>query len=649
MRGRRAVLLLLLLVCVGACGERSQRRSRKLIVLGMDGMDWQLLQRYLREGRMPNLASLAKRGGMLPLATSTPPESPVAWSDFITGQHSDQHGIYDFVHRDLASMSPFLSTSRVVAPSLVVHLGSLTLPLTAGKTVLLREGPAFWELLGKASVHSTICEIPADYPPRPSRHSELLAGMGAPDLLGTYGVFQLFTTDPAWVSRPLVGGRVFGIGFGADRHAVSSLEGPANPWSSEGKPLLAPFELILDEERRSILVRLGSEERLLKAGEWSDWIPVAFRAPPAGEIRGMVRLLVKSLSPNVTVYVSPINIDPMDPAQPISSPPELASEIARDLGRYHTIGIPEDVKALEAGIFSDEDFLTQADAVLTERTRLLERELSRFHEGLLFVYFGSTDQISHAFWRTLAPEGSHSATPDAIARLYARMDGIVGEVMSRADSDTAIIVMSDHGFSPYRTKVNLNTWLMKRGLLALRPPTEHPAPGLLGHIDWSRTKAYGLGLNLLYLNRRGREREGIVSEDERDGLLQNITEGLEALRDPQTHEPVVSKVSRPQATTHVEISPDLIIGYNRGYRCSDSSALGKVGDTVLEENRDKWSGDHCMDPALVPGILVSSVPLTSGDASLVDLTASILAYFGVPATEGLAGHSIIAAPREPGP
>ena len=90
---------------------------KKVLVLGLDGMDVRLTREYLSQGLLPNVRKVVEKGSMLPLATSTPPQSPVAWSNAIVGASPGVHGIYDFIHRDPHSMLPYLSTSRVTPPS----------------------------------------------------------------------------------------------------------------------------------------------------------------------------------------------------------------------------------------------------------------------------------------------------------------------------------------------------------------------------------------------------------------------------------------------------------------------------------------------------------------------------------------------------
>jgi predicted AlkP superfamily phosphohydrolase/phosphomutase len=638
------------LAAATACGDGAPRTRAKpahprgLIVLGIDGMDPVITRRLLAAGELPHLRRLAERGGFVELATTSPPQSPVAWSTFVTGLGPDGHGIFDFVHRDPHHLEPYLSTSRTSSPD-AIELGSLAVPIGSPSVELLREGVAFWQLLEEHRVPATVVKVPANFPPATSQRAESMAGMGTPDLLGTYGTFQLFTDDPAATARTASGGLVHAVDLAGGDVARGRLIGPPDPLSSAGDALAIDVEIVRDPAHDLALVRLGGAEIMLVAGEWSDWLPVGFSPSlVSSDVRGMVRLHLRQVRPTLHLYVSPINLDPLDPAMPISSPPAYAAGLAADIGRYYTQGMPEDTKALSAGALSATEFLAIADRVMDETEATLDRELARFRGGLLFVYLSSIDQTSHVFFRSLDPDApaADRAHADAIPRLYRRVDRWIGRLLDRTGADTHLIVMSDHGFAPYRTKVHLNTYLAQRGYL-VPLPADQRRPGALGHIDWSQTQAYALGLNQVFLNVRGRETSGVVDPGEREVVLRRVERDLLALRDPEAGATAITRVDRPRPGQFATRAPDLIVGYRRGYRSSDESALGSVGGVVFEPNRDQWSGDHCMDPAEVPGVLVTSfgVPGPDPGPGLADLAPSILAYFGIPAPGDWPGTSFI--------
>lgn len=647
--------LLLALSISAGCGEPARPDwkpvDKRLVVLGVDGMDPKLVEQYMREGRLPNLKALAEQGTMMPLGTVFPPQSPVAWSAFITGMQAGGHGIYDFVHRDAHDLSLYLSTSRI-KPAGTWKLGPWVVPdpFSVPTTELLRGGRAFWQTLEEHQVPATVVQVPANYPPAESRYNESMSGMGTPDLLGGYGTFQLVTDDPELAKRRLPGGIAHQVDFAGGQRARAALQGPPG---SGGKPLTVDLDIVRDPDRDVVLVRLGDEEVILQPGDWSEWSAIDFDEPLLGSgVPGMVRLYLDRARPHVVLYVSPTNIDPADPVTPISAPAEFAEDMAHDVGRFYTETMPEDTKALATGVLSDAEFLAQTDLIWKERERMLDRELGRFlgepigtgRGGVLFFYFGTIDLVSHAFWRTLdltlrpehaAEDAKHA---NVIPDLYARMDALIGDVIERVGPGTDIIVMSDHGFAPYRYKVNLNLWLAQQGYLAVLPP-EKTQPGPLGYIDWENTQAYALGLNQVFINLQGREKHGAVPADEHEVVVERLARQLEGFRDPETGILVVTEAVRPGPTTEYgDRAPDLLIGYARGYRSSDDSAEGRVsGDDVIEPNRDKWSGDHCMHPSHVPGVLVTNRKVEAQEASLLDLAPTILSYFGVAQSQAMTG------------
>jgi predicted AlkP superfamily phosphohydrolase/phosphomutase len=637
------VMVVIAALTSAACGWRSSEASdRRVIVLGFDGMDHTLAARLMAEGRLPNLSTLAAAGGFVPLATTIPPQSPVAWSSVITGLDPGAHGIFDFIHRDPATMVPYLSTTRTVAGGRSLRWGRYQFPLSGGEVELLRQGEAFWTPLSQAGVKTTILRMPANFPPSETATAEL-SGMGTPDLIGTYGTFSLYTSGPdALADRTIAGGNVYPID-NVDNVLSANLVGPDNPFLIEPEKVTRAFTAYVDPERAVAKIVVGSEERVLQVGEWSDWVPIAFDLIPTQGLHGMVRFYLKAVRPHFQLYVSPINVDPLDPALPISSPPSYASDLAKALGRFHTQGIAEDTKALSAGILSRDEFLAQARTVALEQERQYRHALGRFTSGLLFAYFSSIDQVSHVMWRPTDPEHpAYDAARDApyrdvIADTYAGMDRVVGYTLERMSADTLLVVMSDHGFTTWRRAFHMNTWLEQNGYLALINPRQR-AGSLFANVDWAATRAYGLGLNGLYVNVRGRERHGTVDPAGRAALAAEIATKLEQVVDSATGERAISRAwVREKAFADVRqpaLTPDVVIGYAGGTRVSNQSALGEFPSEVFSDNHDEWSGDHCMDPAAVPGVLATSRPLARKVSSLEELAEAILAEFGVLDDEG---------------
>jgi predicted AlkP superfamily phosphohydrolase/phosphomutase len=637
--GRRPwwALVALTAIVASGCAPRHVKTGRRVIVLGIDGLDYELVSDLIARGRMPNFARLAQAGSFAPLATSTPPQSPVAWSSFMTGLDPGQHGIFDFIHRDAKTMEPFLSTTRTVGDSWKISLGRWQFPLRAGRVDQLRRGVPFWDVLERHRIETTIVRMPANFPPSGKAAREI-SGMGTPDMLGTYGTFSFFTSRPGPVHREVLSGGIAAPVDVVDGVVRGTIDGPLNPYYREPQKTGIDFVAYLDQRNEYVKLAIGGEQRLLHVGEWSDWVPVTVGLLPFNSLAGECRFYLKQIAPYFELYVSPINIDPLDPALPISTPFRYAPDLARSTGRFYTQGIPEDTKGLQAGVLSPDQFLEQAHLVAAEHLQEYRTVVDEFSDGFLFFYFGHIDQVSHMMWRAMDTQHPAYSAADAPYRmvvedLYVGVDRLVGETLTRLASGDLLVVMSDHGFTSWGRTFSLNAWLRENGFLAVRDPTADTETGVFSNIDWNHTRAYGLGLNGLYLNVRGREAHGIVAPEDRAELAAAIARKLEQAIDPEMGTPLVRRAFRREDVYHLrdvdDIAPDLIVGYAKGVRNSDESALGAVPRDVVTTNRDAWNGDHCIDPELVPGILLTSRPLRRPARSLETLAGALLAEFEI--------------------
>ena len=646
MSRRRAIGPLIVLMALGvslvgvSCGsdESGEPTGPRVIILGFDGMDHALTAKLMSEGRLPNFSRVAERGSFSPLATSVPPQSPVAWSNFITGMDSGGHGIFDFVHRDPETMFPFLSSAETHAGGTTIKIGKWQIPLSGGSVELLRRGQAFWEVLEDNGIETTIIRMPANFPPSGTASREL-SGMGTPDIIGTYGTFSFYTSELfAFAGEDISGGKVYEVDV-FDDVVEAELYGPDNPFLVEREKVAAPFTAYLDPEESLAKVVVDTEEVVLAVGEWSDWVPVDFELIPTQGLRGMVRFYLKQVEPDFELYATPINFDPYEPAMPISTPASYAADLAEASGRFYTQGMPEDTAGLMEEVLTAEEFLDQSRIAGTENIEQYKWVLDQFRDGLLFYYFGNVDQISHMMWRSRDPDHpAYDAEKDArfsgvIDELYRGLDEIVGYTLERMNDDDLLVVMSDHGFSSWRRSFHLNAWLHENGFLAVRDPNMEDDPGIFANVDWTGTQAYGIGINALYINLRGREKWGIVNRSEREAVMDAIAEKLLSAIDPETGEPAVTKVYKREEfykdRGQLEIGPDLVIGYAKGTRGSNESALGAVGKEVYNDNTGVWSGDHAMDHEAVPGVLLTSRPLKKEALRLENLAAAVLAELGV--------------------
>lgn len=600
--------------------------SKKVIVLGVDGMDPNFVERHW--SALPNLARLGKLGSFNRLGTSTPPQSPVAWSTFITGLEPAEHGIFDFVHRDPATLLPFSSMSRTEEPRYNLSFGPYRLPLSRSRIVSLRRGTAFWQILSERGIPVTIVRMPTNYPPL--EYGQALSGMGTPDLEGTLGTFSFYTDDPEELTRSVSGGHIVKVELSGTR-IVLPIQGPPNSLRKDHRISTADLIVDIDPEQPLARVALGDDMEIIREGEWSGWLAADFPLiPHVASARGMFRIFAKQLHPRFELYISPVNIDPVSPALPISAPPSFSRTIADETGRYYTLGTPEDTSALRQGVFRVPEYLAQSRLVLDDEQMQLRYALRHFERGFLFFYFSSVDQNSHVLWGRHEPE---------LLEVYRAIDDSLGDVMHR-EPTAELILMSDHGFTAFDRAVHLNTWLYQRGFLALHGPLDNATS--LANVDWSRTKAYALGLNGLYINVAGREKHGMVQPGaSREALVNTLRKQLLAFRDPTNGRQVVRAVHATNADAeNARVAPDLIIGYAAGFRGSWQTALGGVPPAAIEDNLDAWIGDHCIEAAEVPGVLFTNRRIHKSDPKLQDITVSVLALFGVSAVSGMHGQSI---------
>ena len=650
-----AVALLTLVSSWCACSRThapENSNAPRVIVLGIDGMDPSILERMIAAGNMPNFARLAAlNGGVKRLGTSTPPQSPVAWSNLITGLNAGGHGIFDFIHRDPMTMELYLSTSRVEPPAHVMHAGHWILPLSAGRTTLLRQGKAFWEYLDEAGVPALVYRIPSNFPPVPTR-GRTLSGMGTPDVLGTYGTFSFYTDDAFAASGAVSGGHVYPVEV-KDGIVQTAIYGPYNTFRKGEPQSSLPLRVAVDSRAEAADFQLSGREFVLRQGEWSPWIEVRFDLlPHLASVKGICRFFLKQVTPTFQLYVSPVNMAPDEPALPISTPEKFSHALWEELGDFYTQGIAEDTKALSGGFLDDAEFLAQSRSVLEEQVRAYRAELARYRAGLFFFYFSSLDLNSHMFWRATDQDSpTYTAEVaekfgDTLAGLYRQMDGVLGQALEKAGEDATVIVVSDHGFAPYHRSFNLNAWLHEHGYLALAPGHSTGGNSFEG-VDWAQTRAYGLGLNGLYLNLRGREAHGSVDPAGADALRHDLARALLDVTDPVGGEPAITRVDLAAdvySGPHVKDAPDLVIGYNRGYRAGWGTVLGAVPGSVFEDNLDPWSGDHCMDPRMVPGVLLSNRQIVVDAAALTDIAPTLLALYGIAQPEQMKGKPVLSAP-----
>lgn len=620
-------------------------RFRRVVVLGLDGLDHALTQQLLGEGKLPNLASLRDRGCFLPLGSTLPPISPVAWSSFQTGVNPGKHNIFDFLVPDERTYRPKLSSVEIRPPRRQLRLGKYRLPLGGPDVRMLRRSKPFWSVLSEYGIFSCILRVPITFPPEKLRGVQLSA-MCVPDVRGTQGTFSLFTTNHRR-QREHAGGEIQIVERKGDA-IRGDLIGPDHPLRSDFGRLKVPFTVTIESPDRATLAIDGITCGL-RTDEYTAWLPVRFQAGVGVAIHGICRFLLLSTAPDFELYATPVNIDPERPALPLGHPATYPVYVAGKQGSYATLGLAEDTWGLNEHVLGDGHFRQQCLDTDGEREAMFFDALDKVRRGLCVCVFDGPDRMQHMFWRY--HDEQHPARPPnvpaghgtAIVDLYQRIDGLVGRTMARCqDPGTLLMVMSDHGFNSFRRGVDLNRWLEENGYLVV--DDAHRGDEHLAGVDWSRTRAFAIGLTGIFLNTRGKFARGIVSTGEEAGRLRmEIAERLEGVIDPQTGARAIKRVyeaAKVYRGPYKDHAPDLIVGYERGYRVSWDAAVGKTTTMVFHENTRAWSGDHCVDPSVVPGVLFSNHAIRGEHPRLLDMAPTILEMFGVPAPEYMDGEAL---------
>ena len=610
-------------------------KIKRLIVVGLDGQDPQLTDRFMEEGKLPNFKKLADQGCYHRLASTYPSVSPVAWSSFSTGSHPARHNIFDFLDRDKRTYLPVLSSTYIGDVSRTLKLGRYRIPIGKPELRLLRKSKPFWTILGEYNIWSTVLRVPITFPPDKFYGAQLSA-MCVPDLLGSQGTFMLFTTRPE-SGKFKEGGIRVPIERNGDR-IDTVITGPDNQIIEGNPPLEIPLSITIDKEANLAHLSIDGEEISLVPGKLTGWVTLTFKAGLRIKLQAICRMMVTEMGEHFSLYVTPLSLDPEKPVMPVSHPSYYATYLAKLIGKFSTLGLAEDTWALNEEVIDDGAFLQMTYDIDTEREKMFFAAMERLRKGSLVCVWDATDRIQHMFWRYIEdghPAAAGKENPehgDAIEKLYLHNDKLVGRVMDKLKDGDLLMVISDHGFNSFRRGVNINSWLHENGYLTLKEGADGSSEWLRD-VDWSKTKAYALGLTGMFLNIEGREGEGIVAPgEEAEALKAELVGKLTGLMDEEKNELGISEAFdtyKLYAGPYIGNAPDILLGYNRGYRVSWDCATGVVSGPVFDDNTKAWSGDHCIDPRLVPGVLFCNRPIDRDDPALIDIAPTALQQFGV--------------------
>ena len=555
------------------------------LILGFDAFDPKMFEGLHQQGLVPNLARLVAMGGYSRFAVANPPQSEVSWTSIATGLNPGAHGMFDFVHREPSSYTPFLSLAptrrKLGVTSFVRPYGARTI----------------FDIAADRGYPATSLWWPGTFPASPGSPVRTLPGLGTPDLLGRMGVGCLYSSDPGAPERMGKTPVRRLVREGPGRYSLE-LIGPTRLRRSREATLSLPLRLEVGDDLGAVL-RIGKRTVALTVGEWSPILELEFRVAPFVSLRAIARVILTAVQPTTRLYCLPIQLHPLRPLWPYGTPRAFVKHTWRSCGPFLTLGWPQDTTGLEDGCIDDDQFLALCDSIFAARAKVLLYHLDQFREGVLASVFDTLDRVQHMYWRD---------RPDVIEAWYRKLDALVGGVLERypvsAGGQRRLLVLSDHGFHRWDHVVHLNRWLLEKGHLT----STEPMSGDLKTVDWRGTQAYAVGLNSLYLNLEGREGQGVVPVERRRELAERIQAELLAWRGPDG-QPVMQRVWLNEQVFTGPLAgygPDLVLGYSAGYRASAATGLGGWQGNALEPNRSHWGADHCFDPAAVPGVLFAN-------------------------------------------
>lgn len=555
----------------------------RTVILGFDSFDPNLFQRARDAGNLLHLGRLADNGGYSPLEVCSPPQTEVSWTSIATGVDPGSHGIFDFVHRDPQTYAPYVS----LLPTKQGLLGEQFLPPYTTQT--------FFHEAAELGYPATALWWPALFPARPELPVATIPGLGTPDIRGQLGVGTYFTTEPEEKKKT----KVTKLASSGRNKFTALLEGP-NVKAKEGMRPLTLTVTIEAIDDVSAQLTLGEQKITLRLGEWSPILELKFPAGFLSTVHAITKVILTELKERVSLYVMPLQVHPLHSPWQYATPGSLVKDAWKNASPFLTLGWPQDTNALEDACISDEQFLALCDSIFESRQKIYLRLLRNFHEGVLAGIFDCLDRVQHMFLRD---------REDIVFSWYERLDAFVGQVQAEIEKlgleKHRFLVLSDHGFRPFDQKAHLNRWLVDNGYMTLAKPLE---TGDLRDVDWNQTRAYGIGLNSLYLNVAGREGQGVVDATGLEQLLDELKTKLLDWKAPDGRS-VVSKVGLKHEVfngPYNRLGPDLVVGYAPGFRASSETGLGKFAASTLEKNTDHWGADHCIDPTAVPGVIFAN-------------------------------------------
>ena len=557
----------------------------KTIIVGLDAFDPKFFEQLHSEGKTPNLSKYVEKNGYSRFKISNPAQSEVSWTSIATGQNPAGHGMFDFVHRNPKNYG--INVSLLPTKKSIVGL----------QFAYPHEAETIFDYAVGKGYPATSLWWPATFPAKLTSPVQTIPGLGTPDITGKLGVGLLYSADKISDNIPQKTQLEHLTATSQSGKFTGKLRGPVRTKGNKTEETFVGFSLEFNDENTAQFNLGKNISMTLKVGEWSPVFETGFKMGLLITLKTVTRAILVQGKQNPRLYFLPLQIHPLSSAWPYGSPRNFIKSTWDQAGPFLTLGWPQDTTGLDEGIINDQQFLALCNSIIETREVVFNAQLQKFQEGILGIVFDTLDRVQHMFWRDY---------PEIIESWYLKLDALVGriekQIKANNHQDAQLLILSDHGFSNFNYKVNLNKWLVDQGLLS----TNVDNPGFsLDQANWSQSSAYAIGLNSLYLNQHGREGQGIVTPDQKDGLLEKIKTSLLDWRGPDGNQVVSSAKTNQEAfdgpLSH--LGPDLVIGYAPGYRASADTGIGNWSEKVIEFNQDHWNADHCIDPEAVEGVL----------------------------------------------
>ena len=542
----------------------------RLLHIGMDGMNYPLLRRFLDEGCLPTFAQLISQGTINRLMPSIAAWTPTNWAAQITGAHPGIHGLGGWTKHHKTD------------PMDVPPIQSWESREWSGETV--------WQVAEEAGLTCLITHYPVGVWPSPIKRGYIVApGFRYPPFLladaGEYYCSPAAVQEEAREEGPRVRS-VDIVEEGGPPGSIAVALRPAKGWRNlegvawEGVltvPLIAGGEELLyllarADDRAKVTIHAEKDAaRALTEASLGEWTPFTVRE--FGGIEGSVRFRLLAATHRPTLHLCRSQVYA---TQGFTYPEGLSQELIKEVGPFFVrfTVYPRGEAELEA-------FLDDVRYQGLWEARVARYVQKRYGWDLHFCHWHIFDNINHPTVNLADPEGPNydpevgAWNMEAQRRAYRIADEVLAEFLALADEETVVMVASDHAMPPAHRWADINVRLAERGLMAFDPATRA--------IDLTRSRVYTWPErgSEVFVNLGGREPSGIVPSEEYEAVQEEILDALLDWRDPDTGQRVMALALKLQDAQIIGYwgadNGDVICVFNHGIGWGRVPGGGSVG------------------------------------------------------------------------